>query len=452
MKNIAFVGHSHHAITKSSHFFKRHLVANYSVDDFSIDPNETWEENASQFSKILSGDYDGIVLWQIDYLASFFLRRGIPVIICPMYDSSSVLEPSHWTALKDALIICFSLELQWIIAKAGVDSIYVKYFPPLKGLTLNEDSSNDPDSLAKAHVSTHAKESPLKVFFWERLPDSTITSENVIRLLSKLRVDNLHIHQAPDPGRTSSKVDQDLSLFPITTSNWFDSPDEYHKILESADLFVAPRYSEGIGMSFLEAMGHGCCVIAHDMATHNEYIKNWDTGILVNFLSEISPLTAEAGTIRDIGLRARKNSRLLRKNWEEFYLPQVLSSIEDYLTNFNATPKGRASTKYQRQEVESELQHLFAAHNNWEKYYSWLEKIIRSSSTLSPTENGQSIIARVIELELVGDYQAAFSILESAIKTHQSSSVYTLFKNQLSDRIALRESHERRRDMLQGDI
>lgn len=437
MKTLAFVGHSHHAITKSSHFFKRHLDANYLVRDFAIDPSDAWQANLERLSGIADGNFDGIVLWQIDYLASFFLRRGLPVIVCPMYDSSSVLKPAHWTALRDALILCFSLELQWLIAKAGVESLYIKYFPRLQAATSHEASPMTP-LIAGERFSRKAKNAPLKAFFWERLPDTSLSSQQVIALLADLDIEHLHIHQAPDPGRTSNQVNSDAAKFLITTSSWFDSSEEYQQLLTSADLFIAPRFSEGIGMSFLEAMGHGCCVVAHDMATHNEYIRNWDNGILVDFGSTISPLTAKPSDIRLIGEKARRDSQLLRKNWEDFYLPQMLESIDHYLSSWQEKPTQVNFQTLRVQDHEQELQHLFSAHNNWKKYYAWLDRLNISESVSPSAVSEESILPAVARLEREGDDQASLAMLDAAIKKQSSASIYDLFRQQLLARMTLR--------------
>jgi hypothetical protein len=438
MKTLAFVGHSHHAITKSSHFFKRHLDANYIVHDFAIDPSDSWQANLERLSGIADGNFDGVVLWQIDYLASFFLRRGIPVIVCPMYDSSSILKPTHWTALREALIICFSLELQWLIAKAGVESVYVKYFPGLQAAA-NHDDHPMTTLLAAERFSSKAKNAPLKAFFWERLPDTSLSSQQVISLLSDLEIEHLHIHQAADPGRISNNIEPDSAKFLITTSSWFDSSEEYQKLLASADLFIAPRFSEGIGMSFLEAMGYGCCVVAHDMATHNEYIRNWDNGILVDFSSTITPLVARPSDIRIIGEKARRDSQRMRENWESFYLRQMLESMDEYLSTWSHRQTLKASKSWQIQDHEQELQHLFAAHNNWKKYYGWLDKLHASESSLPPATDQEGILPAVASLEREGNYQASLALLDAAIQKQANTSVYDLFRQQLLERMSLKQ-------------
>ncbi len=50
--------------------------------------------------------------------------------------------------------------------------------------------------------------------------------------------------------------------------------------MAEADFTIAPRFQEGIGFAFLEAMAAGKIVLAHDDATMNEYIQDGMTGYL----------------------------------------------------------------------------------------------------------------------------------------------------------------------------
>lgn len=54
------------------------------------------------------------------------------------------------------------------------------------------------------------------------------------------------------------------------------------KDIQEHAFYIAPRVFEGIGMSFLEAMAMGRCVIALNNPTMNEYIIDGVTGILYN--------------------------------------------------------------------------------------------------------------------------------------------------------------------------
>jgi hypothetical protein len=430
MRTLLFIGHSHHSLTQSSGFFKEALKASYQLSELSISPSDNIEVNLTKLTSLDFGDYAGVVLWQIDYLASFFLARGIPVIVCPMYDSSSSLEPNHWRAMEQSLIICFSLELQFLLAKAGVDSLYIKYFP---GLAANHDSL-----LA---ASESADRSPLHVFFWERLPDSDINTDRILGLLSGINVGHLHIHQAADPGRTPNKIDHEFNNFMISTSTWFNDKSEYLQMLDSTDIFIAPRYAEGIGMSFLEAMAHGCCVIAHDMPTHNEYITNWKDGILVDYKDPSMEIHASSEEIRGMARHALQNAEIHAKNWNNFYCPLMLESVAKYLDNFRKEP---SIDLVSNSAMLLELKALCAAHSDWDSYYEHINIICGACGAVSvPDQSNGSFMPIVNRLVSYGRLSEAIDILDSAIeRDRESGKIYSLVKNQLIERIRLKKSRK----------
>ena len=94
---------------------------------------------------------------------------------------------------------------------------------------------------------------------------------------------NIHIHKSIDPGQEYiCPSENDEKKYNITYSSWFDTKDEMKEFCKDKGLYIAPRFQEGIGMSFLEAMAQGKVVIANNESTMNEYIKNGKTGYLTN--------------------------------------------------------------------------------------------------------------------------------------------------------------------------
>jgi glycosyltransferase involved in cell wall biosynthesis len=55
---------------------------------------------------------------------------------------------------------------------------------------------------------------------------------------------------------------------------------DHWKMIQAANVVIAPRLVEGVGMVFLEAMARGCAVFAADAPTMNEYITHLSNGIL----------------------------------------------------------------------------------------------------------------------------------------------------------------------------
>src|SRR5207253_7929729 len=90
--------------------------------------------------------------------------------------------------------------------------------------------------------------------------------------------------------------------------------EEFLGVLESCNIFIAPRYAEGIGHAFLEAMARGMVVLAYNLPTHSEYISNWHNGILFDLDSRDIRLTSDQ--LRKLGTAARTSVELGFRRWE----------------------------------------------------------------------------------------------------------------------------------------
>jgi hypothetical protein len=126
MKKVLFIGHSHHEVTRSSRFFQELLLVEYDLVHVTVDPSNSVD--IELIASLSLENYSFVLLWQIDFLASYFIRRGLPTVVCPMYDASGSLELAHWRAMAGAFIISFSLDIHFDAQAAGLESLYVKFF------------------------------------------------------------------------------------------------------------------------------------------------------------------------------------------------------------------------------------------------------------------------------------------------------------------------------------
>jgi glycosyltransferase involved in cell wall biosynthesis len=91
----------------------------------------------------------------------------------------------------------------------------------------------------------------------------------------------------------------------ITTQVSSDGPlprQDYLGLFNQANIFIAPRLSEGVGLTFIEALARGCAVFAYNAPTMNEYISSGMNGYLLPRYG--------SSLLRFLGERVR--SRLLR--------------------------------------------------------------------------------------------------------------------------------------------
>lgn len=418
-KKLLFIGHVYHKTTGSSSFIINLLEDLYDVIAIKIDPTIVVKAE-----DVLPGnlhEFDLVVLWQIDYLARYFLDRELPTVVMPMYDASSHFAPIHWQSASRCLFVSFSLELHWKICSAGCDSLFLKYFPERR--KLDQGCQVTSSKTSDEAVTLYPSQKGLSAFFWERRPDTMINLNTVCSMM-KGNISHLHVHQAPDPGFKSTPIPSGLA-FDVTRSEWFDNSDDLYREILGHDIYVAPRYAEGIGMGYLEAMSEGRVVIAHDSSTHNEYIRNWDNGILVDFTKPID-LAITQDQVDKIKIIASGDSDRWRKNWSHFYIKLLVEKIADYVEHFES----RAAADINKKGFYVGFDALANAHTNQANYYLNLQQLsdISKSSMNSNSREYykyyKPIIHEINSLIKNGNYNTAISMIKNRIEYYGEDSPY----------------------------
>lgn len=262
---IAFLDHPFHRKTKSSNFFVTILEQDFHVDIYYIE-----SDSRDLLQIIASKDYDTIICWQTEYCAPYLLAKGQRVVCIPMYDGVANAPDIYWTSMRQARFISFSQAIHRKLLDLEIESYYFQYFNP------------DHQALPQADFS-----SGLKFFFWQRRPDDGLSGSFAGRVAkavitgqnTKTQDWRLHVHNAPDDGRAEKW--EPLSATSVST--FLPSADHYRKLLSEANVFICPRYTEGIGMTMLEALARGMFVVAHDEPTANEYIAEGVNGALIDY-------------------------------------------------------------------------------------------------------------------------------------------------------------------------
>lgn len=257
MQKLLFLDIEYHTKTGSCLFLRDYLAAHFEltvchVDQYQDDPFGTLSGAA--------GNYDVLVCWQImpprDLLDLYF--NWTHAALFPMYDSAHEEgTPEQWVPYRDFNIICFSRKLFERVSGMGFSAKYIQYFPEPPRL----DGWGD----------------PRQVFFWAR--QEVIHCGTVEQLLKHTDIKKIHVHRAMDPDETFIEPDAGGSV-EYSFSTWFEDPREMRQLLHDSAFYMAPREREGIGLSFLEAMASGRCVIAPDDSTMNEYIEHGKNGFL----------------------------------------------------------------------------------------------------------------------------------------------------------------------------
>lgn len=241
--------------TKSSLFFID-IVKQAIPDLIIVGANDAWYE----IPKIKP---ETIIIWQKIFTPQEIDSWGAKnVIIIPMYDACPhTLD--FWNQYKKYKVFCFCKSLYDFLTQNGFICLYSQYY-------IEPSFSQKSDST-----------DGLTVFFWER--SRLIRWSLVKKLLGDSKIKSLHYHYSTNITEKNEDFpdENDIKKYNITFSDWFKDNSEYKEILSQTDLFITPRESEGIGLSFIEALSKGCVVAAYDSPTMNEYVSNVD-GYLFN--------------------------------------------------------------------------------------------------------------------------------------------------------------------------
>lgn len=290
MKKMLYVGHSYHLKTKSVLFLIEILKKEYDINFISFDP---YTNSYDGLAEAQESNYDVLLTLQImpemDFLVeNFRFEQGVVV---PMYDQIITRDYDPWPEYRGFKVLCFSETLHNQLIRRGYRSYYIQYFPrPFE----NIDYGN-----------------PKSVFFWQRL--EKINIKVVSTLLEDMDIEHIHIHKSLDPNQKFIEPDSNLNEI-ITYSEWFDHASEMQEIMQESAFYIAPRIYEGIGMSFLEAMAMGRCVIAPNEPTMNEYITNGVNGILYD-VDHVEPVSIE--DVRRIQENSIEYIQKGYRKWEE---------------------------------------------------------------------------------------------------------------------------------------
>ena len=291
--NILYVGHPAHKWSGSSNFFK--MILEKLAYVVYIEPNPISIEN--DLLSALETNYDLYVFFQFDFMAYAFLSAGKNVLIVPMVDGSGGYGTIHWRLLKDAKFITFSKSLDYFLRIQNMNTHNIKYWPePMRYISPLTDD----------------------IYFWPRGSKFPLTIMNIDKIFGGNRSIIVRL-STDDPIEIDSlgKLPDSVCLKRISNR------EEHFTELQNSSIFVAPRISEGIGHSFLEALSFGRSVVANNYPVMSEYISPYSTGMLIS--KHTRPFNASLDWIQ-MGRNAHKSV----SNGRKFYL-DCIPELEKFI-------------------------------------------------------------------------------------------------------------------------
>ena len=205
--------------------------------------------------RALESDYDLYVFFQFDFLAYAFLEAQKNVVIVPMIDGSGGLGNEHWRKLRKGKFVSFSPTLHSFLRLQGIESIEVQYWPQPQDYVVPKSNA---------------------IYYWPRGHHAYVSVQRILEATKNYPEIELRVRATDEPASNldySRVRNNRLKILEI------NNRDEHLFQIQNASIFVAPRPSEGIGHSFLEAMSMGRAVIGRNFPTMSNYISDKESGV-----------------------------------------------------------------------------------------------------------------------------------------------------------------------------
>jgi hypothetical protein len=248
-----------------------HENVSHSFDQFLIEP-------LSPFFDINLESWDGIetpnlpiiekpsIFCQFTPPLAWLQNKKTRIIWIPMWDGIPDKPQSWWNLLpKDNLrIVAYSEIVYKKAVTAGLKTLRVKFH-------------KNP-----ANIETAKWEDGNVLFYWNRR--GLVGPKFLGKMCSIFDIKRLIFLDHIDPLVPQSAY---YSLPPkighTVVEEYSDTMQQsaYLELLERSNIFIAPRYLEGVGLTLIEAMAQGCAVFAKNAPTMNEYIDHKKNGYLL---------------------------------------------------------------------------------------------------------------------------------------------------------------------------
>ena len=294
MKKAAYIDHSFKKKTRSNDFLREILSKEYDLTELWDDSWNGGERVSVEY--LNKNEFDTIFFFQVILPPKELKRLKCKKLVWfPMYDAVRN-KPFYWfiSYLKfNIKIISFCKELYEIIRKAGLECYYYKYHQ--KPINIKKDIKS------------------IKIFFWMRI--TNINWNLLIKLIGNNKISKVILKITPDPyQKVEYPNEEDIQKYNIQIIDKWLTKEEYFKLLNECNVFIAPREAEGYGTNVIEALSRGLCVIALDKPAMNEYIIHRKNGLLYDLNK---PVELDLSNLAEMCENAAKIAKKDYELWEK---------------------------------------------------------------------------------------------------------------------------------------
>ena len=210
-----------------------------------------------------------VVFFQLPPPESLYAISDARIIWIPMWDQARGYDLAWWRRLPKSLkIVSFSREISHRAGAVGLNTLDIRF------------------AISPAEQDDVNWRKPRILLYWNRI--GMIGQDFLRKMCRALDVDLLLFRRRTDPGWPSwcdyglpEKLGKtSVKLLDVHGLEGHAAALKYREYLKQANIFIAPRLAEGVGLSFLEALAKGCAVFAYNAPTMNEYISHKENGYL----------------------------------------------------------------------------------------------------------------------------------------------------------------------------
>ena len=267
-KKLAYVDYWSHQSTRSGDFLREIFSEEFEITDF-------WWKERDKIPLEEINKFEYIFFFHVMFPYQIMKKLNNKKIMwAPMYDALNFrnifFKSIFWKQISNLgiKVLEFSNKVTQSIGKEEIDSLKLKYF-----IKPNFSSSTE-------------QKKKLNIFFWDR---GKLKIYEWLYLFNQKEISQIVYRPLPDPGTKNVDID-DLIKKKNYNINLIDKnflpKNEYLNLLETCNVFIAPRKKEGIGITIVEAISKGMFVVGYNDSTMNEYVRDKKTGFIFDEKSE----------------------------------------------------------------------------------------------------------------------------------------------------------------------